>query len=311
MCPQTILNYCGLSSKNGEELWRANILNPWGWLALNETTVFYLNQFDVLEAFNLSTGEKLWSRKLGDYFGWLHAGNNYLIVGGWRDYTDLHCLDTATGEICWTFPAKNRKVIRTFISASQSSAGIAFGDTSELILVDFNKGIELNRLFLEGMWAGDNIDYIPVSHSGSWQPLETHLIFKAKPNSLYRVDSNSLSVEHIELGEDIYSKSLQEYSGSVPFQGPNSILNVFNLYNNQLSKLDVIHHNRKDVLPVLFYDERHLFLGTSFGLLHQYIGTNLVSKTKVGKRVSTQLGFSGGHLCFGTASGEVVGIRLE
>ena len=299
-----------LNSTTGEELWCANILSPWGRIALNNSTVFYLNQHDFLEAFDVGTGERMWSEKLGGTFGWLHASETHVVVGGWRGYTDLHCLDASTGEVCWTLPTTNRTLNRTFISASQMMVGIAFGDTSELKLFEISSGQKVKSEICEGLWTQNNFDFIPPSSSGSWKSLATHQILQDASNSIYRVNSDSLSVERYKLGEDMYSQSLEELSKLIVFIGADSSLQVFDLETQTLSALSMIRHNRNDLLPTFVESESSLYIGTSFGLLYHFSEGNSKSKMKVGKRVSTLLSFSGGHLCFGTASGEVMGVRI-
>ena len=299
-----------LNSTTGEELWCANILSPWGRIALNNSTVFYLNQHDFLEAFDVGTGERVWSKKLGGTFGWLHASETHLVVGGWRGYTDLHCLDASTGEVCWTLPTISRTLNRTFISSNQMTIGIAFGDTSELTLFEISSGQKVKSESCGGLWTQNNVDFIPQSSSGSWKSLATHQIFQDASDSIYRVNSDSLSVERYKLGKDVYSQNLEEHSKLVVFMGENSSLQVLNLKTQTLSGLGMVRHNREGLLPTFVESESSLFVGTSFGLLHHFLESNLNSEMKVGKRVSTPLSFSGGHLCFGTASGEIMGVRI-
>ncbi len=299
-----------LNSTTGEELWCADILNPWGWLALNNDAVFYLNQHDFLEAFDVVTGERIWSKKLGGTFGWLHTSETHVVVGGWRGYTDLHCLDASTGETCWTLSTKNRNLNRTFISANQITVGIAFSDTSELALFAMSSGQKVRSEIYEGLWTRNNVDFIPSSSSGSWKPLATHQILQDKSDSVYRVNSDSLSVKPYKLGKAMYSQSLEELSKLIVLMGVDSSLRVFDLETQTSSDLGTIYHNRKDVLPTFVESESSLFVGTSFGLLHHFSEGISKSKIRVGKRVSTPLSFSGGHLCFGTASGEIMGVQI-
>jgi outer membrane protein assembly factor BamB len=299
-----------LNATNGELHWQSNILNPWGRLALNSTTVFYLNQHDFLVAFNIDDGKQIWSKKLNGTFGWLHASENKIIVGGWRGYTDLYCFDAHTGEICWQLPTRNRNLNRTFISKNQISIGIASNDQAEITLFELETGATLKSLKLPGVWILSNVDYMPVSSSGSWASIGKYLIFKITGSSFCRIDSDSLDIELFEVDREISSLNLEEYMNLIPFVSNQSSLIVFNLDTKDCKNFGVIEHNKNYFLPAFTQNSIGIFIGTSSGLLYCF-QNNHHSKIRVGKQVSTRLGWSGGHLCFGTASGEIIGVQVE
>lgn len=94
-----------LHGATGEPRWSVRVLNTWGSLAATRGRVFYLNQHSRLVALDRETGDALWTRDLPNYYGWLHAYGETVVVGGWRGYTDIFALDAAEGGDRWTLPA--------------------------------------------------------------------------------------------------------------------------------------------------------------------------------------------------------------
>lgn len=114
---------------SGTEQWRSNIRNVWGTLALTETTAYYLNQHDQLDAFDLDTGALRWSTKLSGIQGWVHADQTSVVVGLWRNYTPLTCLEAETGEVRWTQRTGPAAVQRTAIYAPLQAVVLVQGTT--------------------------------------------------------------------------------------------------------------------------------------------------------------------------------------
>ncbi|MDX8141603.1 PQQ-binding-like beta-propeller repeat protein [Lentzea sp. BCCO 10_0061] len=50
---------------------------------------------------DLDTGERIWSSDLHPLTGHLVVAGDTVLVGGWRGYTPLRLLDTATGQLRW------------------------------------------------------------------------------------------------------------------------------------------------------------------------------------------------------------------
>jgi hypothetical protein len=134
-----------LDPETGSLLWEAKIRNAWGWLTATDTLAFYLNQFTLLQCFAANTGGLVWERSLTDwnYFGYLVAAEKYLLVGGWRGYTPLHCLDAQTGNPLWRYPEQ-----RDFGLPIPGPWGIALPDVihAELIFLDWANGRIARRL---------------------------------------------------------------------------------------------------------------------------------------------------------------------
>lgn len=88
----------------GSMLWEAKVRNPWGWLASSDTAAFYLNQNEWMQCFDLEHGTPLWEGRPGEHagiFGYVVPYEDYVLVGGWRGYTSLHCLDARSGALRW------------------------------------------------------------------------------------------------------------------------------------------------------------------------------------------------------------------
>ncbi len=93
-----------LDGATGGLLWEAKVRNPWGWLTSSDKAIFYLNQNEWLQCFDLAHGALLWEGRPGGQvgiFGHVVAYDDYVLVGGWRGYTRLHCLDAQSGALRW------------------------------------------------------------------------------------------------------------------------------------------------------------------------------------------------------------------
>ena len=98
-----------LDPETGTPVWEAKIGNPWGWLTATDTAAFYLNHHTLLQCFAADTGKLAWETSLTgwNYFGQPVARGRYLLVGGWRGYAPVHCLDTETGRLLWRYPGES------------------------------------------------------------------------------------------------------------------------------------------------------------------------------------------------------------
>jgi len=95
-----------LDPVTGRVLWEAKIRDPWGWLASSDQAAFYLDQHGWLQYFDLEHGTLLWEGHPGGHaglFGYVVPYDDYVLVGGWRGYTRLHCLDARSGALRWQF----------------------------------------------------------------------------------------------------------------------------------------------------------------------------------------------------------------
>jgi hypothetical protein len=124
---------------SGKELWSVKIENPWGWIAVTRNYVFYLNQHEKLVAIATESGEEIWSLHLSDYgtgkkspyFGWLHAIDGRVIVGGWRGCNDVFCLHADDGTLLWSYPAKGKDLFGTYPYPETGSIMIASRSRSQ------------------------------------------------------------------------------------------------------------------------------------------------------------------------------------
>jgi outer membrane protein assembly factor BamB len=144
-----------LDPDSGTAIWEARVVTPWGWLRASGSRVFYLNQHRLMQCFNLETGLSLWDRDLGGIQGNVVPVDDLLLVGGWRDYTPVQCLDAGSGERLWVVPVRG-----AFSEPIAGSWGLAIPritpDPADLVIVDSRTGRTLDRIPLPaGVQASD------------------------------------------------------------------------------------------------------------------------------------------------------------
>ncbi len=120
------------------------IENPYGWLAFNERSVFYLNQHAHLIAVDRTTGEQRWSRTLLAL--WLHAlGASGVVVGGWRGYTDILAFDADDGTTCWSRSARDGGLHSTRIHAESNTLVVAEPRDKRIRFIRLAGGVETTQ----------------------------------------------------------------------------------------------------------------------------------------------------------------------
>jgi hypothetical protein len=129
----------------GALLWEMRVGSAGGWLAATTTAIGYLSQHRQFLCVDVTSGAILWERQLGDhrdFYGRLVATDEYLLVGAWRGYTPLHCIDTQTGIERWRTSEP-----RTFAPPIPGPWGVAVAERAarELLLLDPPRGSTLQR----------------------------------------------------------------------------------------------------------------------------------------------------------------------
>jgi hypothetical protein len=348
---------------SGLEMWSAKVENPWGWIAVTKSHVFYLNQHEKLIALSINDGSEIWSRHLSEYqegdmpvyFGWLHAFGDSIIVGGWRGYQDILCLNAADGTLRWSFPAKGKKIFGTYLYPEMGAVLIASredfaqwrslpdgskklygatyldpetgsiisnttldpktgtvkglsGDQGVLMFIDLRSGDEVFRFILPGSWSTWSCDFIakPIDDNNN-----STIIFKDDNNSFYRISGIPPTAERLNVDQGIWSINLLQVGEFVPFLSDDGSLIAFSVSSRKSIELAKIAHNRRDMLPFFSLKNGACLVGTSFGMVYLINNdSKLLAKRKIGKRVSTQFSVCKGVLCFGTASGEILGLNV-
>jgi len=139
-----------LDADTGEAMWGARVDNSWGWLRTSASKVFYLNQHTLLQCFDLSTGTPLWNLELGgplETFGNVVPIGDRVVVGGWRAYTRVQCLDARAGERLWMLSDLNN--VREPIAGPWGLAVPRLKPPpGDLTIVDVETGDSLDRWLL-------------------------------------------------------------------------------------------------------------------------------------------------------------------
>jgi outer membrane protein assembly factor BamB len=125
-----------LHTQTGAEQWQVKVLSNSPWLAVTEHYVYYLHGYGyaLLSAFDIRSGATVWERGLPEWQGWLHAHAHGLLLGGWRAYTDISCVDPNTGDTTWTYSAQwnskgpERALLRTAIYAPLKAVVVVYED---------------------------------------------------------------------------------------------------------------------------------------------------------------------------------------
>jgi len=289
----------------GQEQWRSNVRNVWGQLVLSETTAYYLNQHDQLDAFDLDTGALKWSTKLPGIQGWVHADQTSVIVGAWRNYTPLICLDAETGAVRWTHPIGPVSVQRTAIDAPLQAAVLVQGNSVKWY--SLHDGHERHALTLEGspLQPQDSIPQGVFGQGGRG------LLLRAGDQDFYRLTGRPVQVERRHTGQSILTGFLEERDGQIFFLNRQRELCVYSLSDDYTLVLGRVDHQRIDQLPARRLPDGSYLLGTSAGTLwHFGPEGGLISRRRVCKRITTDLMISEQIVAFGTASGTVLGFRI-
>jgi outer membrane protein assembly factor BamB len=292
-----------LNKENGQVVWEAHIMNPWGWLAVTDTCVAYLNQHRFLQCFNTETGKILWEHNLADTFnGYLAANDRYLILGGWRGYTKLTCLEINSGAMLWINPRQHG-----YAPPILSPRGI--------ILYAANQPKSLQLLNYEQGKIEFEVD-IPAKTPVT----DTHVGIQLIGDTLYATTSDG-EMYLLDLKQQRWAL-LAIHKPGISTIGPSYIndcilfldhdkqLCCYDLKNGQMKWRQALEHNNAEFLPVTCH-ENIFIIGTSEGQLIAVddMGNRIWAK-KVGKRISTPLfRADGGQLIFGT-TGAIVSYRL-
>ncbi len=296
-----------LDPTTGSAIWEGRVRNSWGWLDRDERRVFYLNQHDWVQCLDYLDGTVLWERSLGDgqgVYGYTVASSGRLLVGGWRGYTPMHCLDAQSGELIWRYPE-----LEGFAMPLPTALGIALvrpePAPGNLTLVDIDAGHVLARVQLPpGVRASDR---------GSSVQLYGDSLIATGHSSLYMLDPTRPSAwERIaSVPNDVVTVSPVILGTRLIFQDSVGEIVAYDIErDHRLWSLRMEHHNR-DFVPTTYIPRIGVLVGTSQGRLAiiDEDGQQIVAVT-VGKRITTNLGqLEASRIAFGT-SGALVAYDL-
>lgn len=294
-----------LCAGTGERRWSVRIKNPYGWLAFNLQTVFYLNQHALLIAVDRRTGELRWSRELFGINGWLHASEERVVVGGWRGYSDIVALDTNDGHTCWSRSARRAELHSTRVHAESQSLVIVESQKSRIAFLRLTDGNEIAE-YPVGDWDDKFIEH----PTGTTRPSDAAIV-QRNQNELLVIAGTDPSIRVVTISMTIWSKNLTCSGSVVPFVTPTHELSAFHLNDNRVLSLGPIRHNRRDILPFCELSTESFLVGTSFGeLRHLSRSGQKIASQRVGKRIATNIALAGKVAVCGTDSGEVVGVDV-
>ncbi len=125
------------------------------------------------------------------------------------------------------------------------------------------------------------------------------------------VDGSPLSVERVDAPDGVRSTNPAVCVGPVAYITREGELRAWWVESTRLRHLGKIDHNHSGRLPIAHLGHDRFVVGTSFGLVKVVADQEgTIAQRKIGKRVSTSMTLTSGVVVAGTASGEVIGLRI-
>jgi outer membrane protein assembly factor BamB len=307
-----------LDETNGQAIWEAKIKNPWGWLTVTQRYVAYLNQYNLLQCFDLETGKTLWERTLaGECNGYLVAKEQHLITGGWRGATNVTCLDIASGTTAWVNPEKESYAIPILSPPVRENYAIPIMSPWGIILA-VSADDQLKSLQLLNYEHG-TIQFeigipakVPVTDLSAGIQLAGDTLYATTLHGeVYSLDFKQqrwiLRAHHTP---GIRTVTPSHLNNCLLFLDQDKQLCCYDLGDGRLKWRQALEHNEPEFIPATRYGNM-LIIGTSQGQLIAVddLGNRIWART-VGKRITTPLFMTdGGQLILGT-TGAIVSYRL-
>lgn len=304
VCPARSTKLLALDCRTGQEVWRTNILSPWGVLSLSATHAYYLNQHSRLDAFDLHSGAHAWSTHLPGTQGWVHADEHSVVVGGWRNATPLTCLEATTGAVRWTVRLGAEQVLRTALYSPLQAVAVHQGTEGQIRWLSLCDGQDLQTLTLRDIQTR----YCDVIPRGDFGQQTRGLLLRAGSSGVYRLTGCPLQVEHHQTDQVLRLFPLDERDGQVFFLNARNEFCVYDLVERRTLVTKRVDHLGVAQVPARRLSDGSYVVGTSRGTLwHFDAAGKRLSRRRVCKRVTTDLFTDGGMIVFGTASGTVLG----
>jgi hypothetical protein len=309
LIPERNTKLVRVAPETGKTIWEADVQNTWGWLAHNARCAYWLNQHSELQCHELATGRRLWMRSLdgpaGATFGFLVANDRAVLVGGWRGYTDLLCLDAESGADKWSLPAKSQPISMPVPTAT--GFAIARLDAPTLALVDIDDGRELAHFPLPEHERSPDACPLLGRHGDA-------LLITSSRGDCWALSATAGS--HWEI---VFSHA-DGINTIVPFVADDSALFVdskdqlccISLANGALQWSAPWRHNRADLIPAARNNSGNLLVGSSFGRLAllRRDGSVLESAT-VGKRIEGPVAWLGNYSVAFMTTTELIAARMS
>lgn len=174
-----------LDPTSGEVLWSNKIKNPWGWLTIHDNLVYYLNQYNYLQKFDLSSGIAYSNTELDIRFpGYVLICDKAIISGGWRGYSNLVAWDLDNFGKLWEFKMASDKLQSISVPTVIGDHVIVANHTSnELLFLRINSGLVDKELVLP-----DDLEGLDLGRS--FAVVREQIIFTSKQGRLYKLNEN-------------------------------------------------------------------------------------------------------------------------
>lgn len=292
-----------IDPETGADKWSVHVKNTWGWLAHSSERVYYLNQHDHLQCHAMETGESLWTADLGGIRGWLQLAGQVLLVGGWRGYTPLAGLDTATGSPCWQLDWLGRRRIAQPIVGPW---GIAAADLDASV-VQFrnpNTGVLTREVPLPAI--GHEPDATPLLRCYG-----DVLVLAGRDGACNCLDSSRSSWDVLfRHAEGIATIAPPIVGDDVLFMDNAGRLNCYRLRDGAQRWTAPWHHGTRDRLPVALSSAGLLAVGSSDGRVSVFDQTGRQVWSRVlAKRIETDLAWTNDHSLVAGTTGALVALR--
>jgi outer membrane protein assembly factor BamB len=298
-------NLVSVSSETGQVRWSASIESPYGWLAFNDRSVFYLNQHAHLIAVDRKTGELRWSRMLEGTNGWLHALGTTVVVGGWRGYTDILVIDGDDGKTLWTRSARNGALHSTRIHAESSTLVVAELEEKRIRFIRLADGVEISQAPVD--WDVQFTER-PTGTTRRAEPL----VIQSSGHQFLAITGIDPDIEVVAVEANIWSQNISSSGAVVPFLTSQRELLAWHLVERRMLNFGLLPHSRRDILPFCQVSADSFVVGTSFGELRHFTQSGKeTARSKVGKRIATEISLAGAIAVCGTDSGELIGVETN
>lgn len=302
-----------LDGTTGSVLWEAKVRNPWGWLASSDKAAFYLDQNERLHCVDLDHGTPLWEGRPGDHagiFGYVVPYEDYVLVGGWRSYTHIHCLDAQSGALRWRLVEGGDYAVPV-----PGPWGIAAPLVQQTSIA--------GTIIFVAAATGTVIRHVPVplgAHASDWSSsIQRHgdaLLLTTEDGTIYRLDPAT----------DQEWQAIGAHAGGIATIRP-TILGrhlvfmdtigracAYDLVSARLDwSIDIAaEHHTRERLPAAYLSDNRIMIGAESGGRLIMIDTDgqMLAARKIGKRIRTDMtSLAEDCIAVGTA-GAIIACRI-
>jgi len=237
--------------------------------------------------------------------GWLHALGEAVVVGGWRGYTDILAMDADDGKACWTRSARDGALHSTRIHSASNTLVVADLEGRRIRFIRLADGVEI---------ADAGVDWdVPYTErpTGTTRSTES-LVIKSSEHQFLAITGANPDIEIVAVESNIWSQNISSSGSVVPFVTSRRELLAWHLTERRMLNFGVLQHNRRDILPFCQVSPDSFIVGTSFGNLHHFTQSGKeTARSKVGKRIATEISLAGTTAVCGTDSGELLGLETD